>query len=311
MNVVSENNEVFNASVSIQNIEGYTGLVMESRSGAKKSVNERNTDYMPALEAILSRLFKFGVGTIKVFLVSRNALRIWSSMDERALKIENSINIRLSSNVKELKGLICKAQKDKKENLDSKGGNPTKKILIYANLDYKKWELSILGNVKVHTISENEVNSKMFDPKDAESAKEKITRSIANRRGQAKFRNQLLRIYNEKCAISKTNLPIILEAAHIVPYQGVKTNNITNGILLRSDFHILFDLGLIGINKSYKVIISSSLSDTEYEKYHESNIFLPTKKNERPSFLALDSRALPYRDENIKSRLNKLLSDNF
>jgi 5-methylcytosine-specific restriction protein A len=50
------------------------------------------------------------------------------------------------------------------------------------------------------------------------------------------------------------------------------TNNITNGILLRSDFHILFDLGLIGINKSYKVIVSSSLSDTEYEKYHELDL---------------------------------------
>jgi 5-methylcytosine-specific restriction protein A len=43
-------------------------------------------------------------------------------------------------------------------------------------------------------------------------------------------------IYNEKCAISATNLPPVLEAAHIVPYQGVETNHITNGILLRSDF---------------------------------------------------------------------------
>jgi 5-methylcytosine-specific restriction protein A len=35
-----------------------------------------------------------------------------------------------------------------------------------------------------------------------------------------------LKIYNEKCAISATNLPPVLEAAHIVPYQGVETNNI-------------------------------------------------------------------------------------
>jgi predicted restriction endonuclease len=59
--------------------------------------------------------------------------------------------------------------------------------------------------------------------------------------GQINFRSKLLKIYNEKCAISATNLPPVLEAAHIVPYQGVETNNITNGILLRSDFHILFD----------------------------------------------------------------------
>ena len=299
MNVVSENNEVFNASVSVQTIEGYFGLVMESRGGTRNSVNERNTNYILALEVILSRLAKLNVGTIRIFLISREAFRIWYSMEERALKIENSTNIKLYSDTKKLKGLICKAQKDKKKNPSSKRGNPTKKILISANLSYKQWEFVALGNTKVFTISEDEVSGEVFDPKDAENVKEKITRSIVNRRGQAKFRNRLLKIYDEKCAISATNLPPVLEAAHIVPYQGAKTNNITNGILLRADFHILFDLGLIGINKSYKVVVSSSLSDTEYEKYHESNIFLPMKKNERPSFEALDSRALPYREKKI------------
>lgn len=295
MNVVSENNEVFNASVSVQTIEGCFGLVIESRGGAKNSVNERNTDYILALEAILSRLFKLNVGTVKIFLVSRNAFTIWSSMEERALKIENSIDIKLSSNVKRLKGLICKAQKDKKENPNSKGGNSTKKILISANLDYEQWKFVVLGDTKVLTISEDEMNGEVFDPKDVESAKEKITQSIVNRRGQAEFRKKLLKIYNEKCAISATNLPPVLEAAHIIPYQGKKTNNITNGILLKADFHILFDLGLIGVNKSYEVVVSSSLSDTEYEKYHKSKISLPMKKTEWPSLMALDSRPLPYR----------------
>lgn len=297
MNVVSENNEILNASVSVQTVKNYFGLVMESRSGTRNSVNERNTDYILALETILSRLFKLNVGAIKIFLVSTNAFRIWNSMEERALKIENSIDIKLSSNAKELKGLICNAQKDKKQNPNSAGGNPTKKILIHTNLSYEQWEFVVLGDTKTRIILEDEISSEAFDPKDAENAKEKIIRSIANRRGQAKFRNKLLKIYNEKCAISATNLPPVLEAAHIVPYQGVKTNNITNGILLRADFHILFDLGLIGINTSYKVIISSSLSDTEYEKYHESDIFLPMRENERPSFAALNSRALPYREK--------------
>ncbi|SMM98697.1 restriction endonuclease [uncultured Candidatus Thioglobus sp.] len=297
MNVVSENNEVFNASVSMQKIDGYSGLVMESRGGTKKSANERNTDYILALEAILSRIFKLNVKTIRVFLVSRNALKIWPSMPERALKMENSIDIKLYSNIETLRKSICKEQQNKKENLSSKGGNPTKKILICANLNAEQWKSVVLGDTKVHTISEDEIKGEAFDPKDAESAKERITQLIANRRGQAKFRKKLLQAYNEKCAISATNLSPVLEAAHIVPYQGIKTNHITNGILLRSDFHTLFDLGLIGINKSYKVIVSSSLYDTEYERYHESDIFLPTKEDERPSFMALESRALPYRQK--------------
>ncbi|BAS67129.1 HNH endonuclease [Bathymodiolus septemdierum thioautotrophic gill symbiont] len=297
MNVVSENNEVFNASVSVQTIEGRSGLVIESRGGTRNSANERNTDYILALETVLSRLFKLNVGTIRVFLVSKNAFRIWSSMEERALEIESSIDIELSSNIQELKGLICKAQKDKKENPDSKGGNSTKKILICTNLNDKQWEFVALGDTKVHTISEDEISGETFDPKDVENAKENIFRSIANRRGQAKFRSKLLKTYNQKCAISATNLPSVLEAAHIVPYQGVKTNNISNGVLLRADLHILFDLGLVGINQSYKVVVSSSLSDTEYEKYHESDILLPRKVSERPSFKALNSRPLPYRKE--------------
>jgi 5-methylcytosine-specific restriction protein A len=295
MNVISENNEVFNASVSVQTIERHFGLVMESRSGTKNSVNERNTDYLLALEVILLRLFKLNIGAIKVFLVSRKAFTIWSSMAERVLEIENSTDIKLSSSAETLRKLICKAQRDKKEDPSSRGGNSTKKILISANLSDKQWKSVVLGGTKVYPISECEIQGEAFDPNNVGSAKENTIRSIVNRRGQINFRSKLLKIYNEKCAISATNLPPVLEAAHIVPYQGVETNNITNGILLRSDFHILFDLGLIGINKSYQVVVSSSLSDTEYEKYHESDIFLPMKENERPSLLALDSRALPYR----------------
>ncbi|CAC9517914.1 hypothetical protein [uncultured Gammaproteobacteria bacterium] len=296
MNVVSENNEVFNASVSVQTIEGYSGLVMESRGGAKGGVNERNTDYLLALEVILLRIFKLNIRTIKVFLVSKNALKIWPSMAQRALEVEGSTDIKLSPNTKELKKLICKAQKDKKKNPNSQGGNPTKKKFISTNLDDpRQWEFVGLGRTPVHIISEDEISEKAFDPKDAEKVKEKIIRSIANRRGQAKFRKKLLKIYDGKCAISATNLPPILEAAHIVPYQGENTNNITNGILLRSDFHLLFDLGLIGINNAYKVVVSSSLSNTEYAQHHASNIFLPKEKSQRPSREALDFRPLPYR----------------
>jgi len=78
-------------------------------------------------------------------------------------------------------------------------------------------------------------------------------------------------------------------------YQGNNTNHITNGILLRADLHTLFDLGLIGINQNYKVVISLSLNGTEYEKYHGSVIRLPKEKKERPSLTALASRPLPSR----------------
>jgi hypothetical protein len=54
-------------------------------------------------------------------------------MAERVLKIENSTDIKLSSSAETLRKLICKAQRDKKEDPSSRGGNSTKKILSFKN----------------------------------------------------------------------------------------------------------------------------------------------------------------------------------
>ena len=57
----------------------------------------------------------------------------------------------------------------------------------------------------------------------------------------------------------------VLEAAHITPDHGAETNHSTNGLLLRSDVHVLFDLGLIGIDPDTNLIVTArELSDTSY-----------------------------------------------
>jgi 5-methylcytosine-specific restriction protein A len=68
--------------------------------------------------------------------------------------------------------------------------------------------------VSVYPISECEIQGEAFDPNNVGSAKENTIRSIVNRRGQINFRSKLLKIYNEKCAISATNLPPVLEAKY-------------------------------------------------------------------------------------------------
>ena len=40
----------------------------------------------------------------------------------------------------------------------------------------------------------------------------------------------------------------LVEAAHIDPYRGTANNHLENGILLRTDLHTLFDLGLFAID---------------------------------------------------------------
>lgn len=298
MNVISEKIEILNSSVSIQKIDGIFGLVMESRGGAKGKPNERNTDYFTALDALLVRLRKRGLNEIRIHIVSSKALKIWKPED-RTIEVDGKRDISLKGvDLRDLRGKISKAQQEKKEDSKSKGGNPTKRILIEANLSESAWKEIVLGSdATTVPLSEDDVetDTNEFSPEDAERAKEKVARAVALRRGQPKFRRKLLNIYENSCAVTGTPFPPILEAAHIVPYMGEKTNHVTNGILLRADIHTLFDLGLLGINQNYEVVVSSSMKETEYETYNGRKIALPSNKAEWPSLLALKSRPLPSR----------------
>ncbi len=142
---------------------------------------------------------------------------------------------------------------------------------------------------------ETEFHLDTFSPEDAEKVKVKVSGNISLRRGQPAFRSKLLDVYGECCVITGTKLPSVLEAAHIFPYMGESTHHITNGLLLRADIHTLFDLGLIGINQQYEVVVCSSLSETLYESFNGSKINLPNKEEFRPSLAALKSRSLPNR----------------
>ncbi|HZZ18730.1 MAG TPA: HNH endonuclease signature motif containing protein, partial [Opitutaceae bacterium] len=89
--------------------------------------------------------------------------------------------------------------------------------------------------------------SRVFDATSVIDACERVLGQIVRRRGQKEFRESLLVAYDQRCAITNCDAVDALEAAHIIPYQGSATNNVTNGLLLRADIHTLFDLGLIAI----------------------------------------------------------------
>ena len=93
-------------------------------------------------------------------------------------------------------------------------------------------------------------------------------RSIRLRRGQRDFRNALIARYRGRCAISGCSVLGVLEAAHLRPYRGPGDNQASNGLLLRSDLHTLFDLDLLGIDPATcTVTLSKILSGSEYDKF--------------------------------------------
>ena len=142
---------------------------------------------------------------------------------------------------------------------------------------------------KIRKVSEaidvlNSIEDKEFEPNSFEDARKKAFRSIAQRQGQTKFRKDLLEAYESKCAITNCDVERALQAAHIYPYRGKETNIVTNGLLLRSDIHDLFDLGLITIDTTdMSVRLHDSISTSSYGKLQGKPLRLPKRRELQPN----------------------------
>jgi len=72
-------------------------------------------------------------------------------------------------------------------------------------------------------------------------------------------------------------------------FKGTDTNKIPNGILLRSDIHTLFDLGLITINpENYFIQVSNKImKDEYYAELNNKTINLPVRSEDHPNMDSL------------------------
>lgn len=84
---------------------------------------------------------------------------------------------------------------------------------------------------------------------------------IRPRLGQGAFRLILTDLYKRRCAITGESTLPVLEAAHIVPYAENGVHDVRNGLLLRADFHKLFDAGLVGVSPRLTVRISPRIRE--------------------------------------------------
>jgi HNH endonuclease len=126
-----------------------------------------------------------------------------------------------------------------------------------------------------------------FDPDNTRDGRQKMLRSIVERRGQQAFRKKLLSTYKGRCAATGCDCAEVLEAAHIKPYLGPDTDHTTNGLLLRSDLHTLFDLGKISVSNRYTLLVSKELLGTEYGKLNGKPLTVPKDRSRQPNRKAL------------------------
>ncbi len=130
-----------------------------------------------------------------------------------------------------------------------------------------------------------------FDPDSIKDLRERALRAIRIRRGQPVFRAMLLEAYGRRCVITGCAVEDVLEAAHITPYLAGNTNHTSNGLLLRTDLHTLFDCKLLAIEPNTRVVVvAHALRASSYGKIAGRTIRAPNNPLNSPSKRNLEKR---------------------
>jgi len=112
---------------------------------------------------------------------------------------------------------------------------------------------------------------------------------IRPRLGQGTFRIMVTDAYHRACAITEEHSLPALEAAHIKPFNESGPHAVNNGLLLRSDFHRLFDRGYITVTPEYNIEVSRRLKEEfengrSYYPFHGKPLgHFPALPEDRPS----------------------------
>lgn len=119
------------------------------------------------------------------------------------------------------------------------------------------------------------------------------------RERQGKFRDALMRAYAGRCAVTGIDVAEVLQAAHINPYRGKKSQVASNGLLLRADMHLLFDAHLVSIDPgNMRLRLSQRLEKTNYVRYNKTCIAVPVVQRVRPDDALLEVHYEQFRIEN-------------
>jgi putative restriction endonuclease len=105
--------------------------------------------------------------------------------------------------------------------------------------------------------------------------------------GQGIFRSEVIAAYGRACAVTGEHSLPVLEAAHIRPYSDEGVHEVSNGLLLRSDVHRLFDKGYVTVDPQHRFLVSKKLREDyengrSYYPLHGKVISLPDRAEYAP-----------------------------
>lgn len=113
------------------------------------------------------------------------------------------------------------------------------------------------------------------------------------RLGQAGFRIAVIDAYDRRCAVTDERILPVLEAAHIKPYSHGGEHSLTNGLLLRTDLHRLFDRGYVTVTDRMRFEVSRRIKEDfnngrYYYEMHGNAVRAPQNSLLRPSTDAIE-----------------------
>lgn len=118
----------------------------------------------------------------------------------------------------------------------------------------------------------------------------KTIQSALNRRTHFTLRRKLLEIYGKRCAITDCNILPLLDTVMIDSSGLDATDHPSNGLVLRTDLKILYNLFLIAVHPTdYRVMLSPSLRHSGYGYLEGHKIHLPKQEIYRPDRQRLQS----------------------
>jgi putative restriction endonuclease len=120
---------------------------------------------------------------------------------------------------------------------------------------------------------------------------------VLPRLGQGSFRIVVTDAYERRCALTGERTLPVLDAVHIKPYSVHHRHEVSNGMLMRSDLHRLFDEGYLTIDPvDRRIQVSSRIREEfengkEYYKLHGQPVRDPKQAIYRPHMDNLEYHA--------------------
>lgn len=260
--IINDENHEFNSEYKLESFSGFKGLTLESWGPSP-----RNSDYNKALTCILQRLINLKIPYIRVFLVSKTLIIEFPNINDREIVIDtnfpNKIMLNQGYDSNKIRLLICRKQKELKVDPNSKGGNSTKRILLYnENISEDLWDKIARGKISnddyanqfnptndVELFNKNVeilIESEISPPTGSKNPKKEI-RSIQVYERDPKVKAWILKNANGSCECCQKEAPFLkennipyLEVHHIKPLYEEGPDTIDNTLAVCPNCHMFF-----------------------------------------------------------------------